>query len=119
MPTVLSRLLAVIFTVATFQLSCPAHASQTANLAWFANSESDIAGYRLYFGTTSGTYDQVRDVVTPYLAITGLTDGVVYYFAVTAYNLAGAESDFSNEVSMVASPACSSNRGRPRPWVSQ
>ena len=65
MPIVLSRLLAVIFTVATLEFTCETQASQTANLAWFANPESDIAGYRLYFGTTSGTYNQVRDVQTP------------------------------------------------------
>src|SRR5258708_21307761 len=105
MRTVLSRLLPILFTVATLEFSCDAHASQQANLAWFANSEPDIAGYRLYFGTTSGTYNEVRDVQTPYLAITGLTDGVVYYFAVTAYNLAGAESDFSNEVSFGTLPS--------------
>src|SRR5438067_13116957 len=94
-----SRLLALIFTAAILEFSGQAHASLTASLAWFENAEPDIAGYRLYFGTTSGNYDQVRDVETPYLAVTGLSDGVVYYFAVTAYNLAGAESSFSNEVS--------------------
>jgi fibronectin type 3 domain-containing protein len=70
------------------------------NLAWNANSETDLAGYRVYFGTTSGTYSNSVNVgnITGY-TVTGLAPGNVYYFVVTASDQGGAESLASNQVS--------------------
>jgi hypothetical protein len=67
-------------------------------LAWDANSESDLAGYKVYYGTSSRTYTTITNVgkVTTYTVL-GLVPGT-YYFAVTAYNTSGYESSFSNEV---------------------
>jgi len=73
----------------------------TVQLAWDANTESDLAGYRVKVGTTSGVYTLSNisvGNVTSY-TVTGLPPGDVYYFAVTAVNLSGAESVASNEVS--------------------
>jgi hypothetical protein len=72
-----------------------------AILSWSPNTESDVAGYRVHYGTTSGLYPTVIDVglVTAY-TVSGLGPGT-YYFALTAYNLAGAESGFSSERSKV------------------
>src|SRR5437870_12000577 len=69
-------------------------------LAWDANTEPDLAGYKLYYGLSSGSYQFSVDVgnVTNY-TLSGLLDGRIYYFAATAYNLSVAESGFSNEVS--------------------
>jgi len=60
---------------------------------------TDLGGYKVYYGTTSNTYSKTIDVgkVTTYKI--NLATGVTYYFAVTAYNQAGYESDFSNTVS--------------------
>ena len=68
-------------------------------LAWDPNSETDLAGYRLYYGNASRSYSATVPVgnVTTY-TITGLPAGT-FYFAVTAYNTAQAESSYSNEVS--------------------
>jgi fibronectin type 3 domain-containing protein len=68
-------------------------------LSWNANSEPDLAGYKVYYGTSSRTYATSVNVsaVTTY-TLTGLTGGT-YYFAVTAYDTTGNESGFSNEVS--------------------
>ena len=54
-------------------------------LAWDANSEEDLGGYNLYWGTETGVYDDYVDVgnVTQY-DIGFLSPGT-YYFVVTAY----------------------------------
>ena len=67
-------------------------------LAWDANTESDLAGYKLYYGNASGAYQNNVDVgnVTTY-TVKDLTDGT-WYFVVTAYDTADNESGFSNEV---------------------
>ncbi len=68
-------------------------------LAWDPNTESDVAGYKVYYGTSSGNYEKAVDIgkTTEYL-ISGLTKGQTYYISVTAYDTASNESGFSNEV---------------------
>jgi hypothetical protein len=67
--------------------------------AWRANAEPDLAGYRVYVGTTPGIYSGFVDVglVTSF-ELTDLLRGMSYYFALTAYNTAGLESDFTPEL---------------------
>ena len=71
-----------------------------ATLAWDPNTESDLAGYRVHYGTASGSYTVHTDVhnITSY-TVTGLTAGQTYYFAATAYDASGNESGYSNPVS--------------------
>ncbi len=61
---------------------------------------TDLAGYKIYYGTTSGNYTNSIDVgnVTTYTVI-NLTEGLTYFFVVSAYDTLGNESDYSNEVS--------------------
>jgi len=91
----LSLLSLLVFTI-------PALAGDVT-LAWDPNTETDLAGYKLYIGTASRTYGPpiLLGKVTTY-TVTNLAPGT-YYFAVTAYNTAGLESGFSNEVSAVIS----------------
>ncbi len=78
--------------------------AKDVTLQWDANSEPDLAGYRVYYkanssGQPSGDYDTVVDAGnTTSKTIEGLEDDIVYYFAVTAYDTSGLESDFSNEI---------------------
>lgn len=60
---------------------------------------TDLAGYRVYYGTVPGTYSSSVDVgnMTNY-TISNLTSGT-YYLAVTVRNLSGTESAYSNQVS--------------------
>ncbi len=74
-----------------------------AALSWDANTEADLAGYNVYYGTVSGSYGTPTDVGNQIThTITGLADGT-YYFAVTAYDTSGNESGFSTEASKTIS----------------
>lgn len=77
-------------------------ATNTANLAWNANTESDLAGYKVYAGTSSGHYaasiTTLPKTTTGY-TVTGLQTGTTYFFVITAYDNAGNESLHSGEVS--------------------
>jgi hypothetical protein len=82
-----------------------AAATVQATLEWDPNSEPDLAGYKLHYGTGSGSYPTVVDVgrQTTY-TLTGLTAGTTYYIVATAYNAAGLESTYSNEVVFTGTP---------------
>ena len=74
--------------------------AEQVTLAWDANTEPDLAGYKVHYGTASGSYTTSVDVHKVTTAIvTGLTAGQTYYFAATAYNAANNESGYSNQVS--------------------
>jgi fibronectin type 3 domain-containing protein len=79
-----------------------APASSSATLLWNANTETDLAGYKVYRATASGAYGApittITGNVTTYVA-TALQVGTTYFFVVTAYDNAGNESIVSNEVS--------------------
>jgi len=72
-------------------------------VSWEANTEPDVAGYKVYYGTASHQYLWTLDVgnVTT-VEVPNLATGMRYYFAVTAYDSAGNESLFSPEASGVA-----------------
>jgi hypothetical protein len=68
-------------------------------LAWDAVSDPDLAGYKLYYGYGSRQYGINVNVGNHTTAtVSGLKDAQIYYFAATAYDTAGNESAFSNEV---------------------
>ncbi len=72
----------------------------SVTLAWDPNNEPEVTGYRLYYGTESGTYTSVIDVGNLVdRELSDLAYGTTYYFAVTAYSADGLESPLSNEVS--------------------
>jgi len=91
-----SIIYALITLFATIQISygAPLH------LEWNANNEEDILGYKVYYGTSSGNYGEPDDVgnVTEY-ELSGLTEGVTYYVAITAYDTSYNESQKSVEES--------------------
>lgn len=77
--------------------------NNNATVSWNANTEPDLAGYRVYYGTQSGQYQQSKGTGTVIVGatshmITGLTAGTRYYFAVTAFDTSGNESGYSQEV---------------------
>jgi hypothetical protein len=74
----------------------------SVTLAWDPNSPvENVVGYRLYYGNESRNYGFMVEIVGETLKkISGLKKGQNYYFAVTALNGAGQESDFSDEVAI-------------------
>jgi hypothetical protein len=92
-------------------LSCAACAS-AARLVWDANTESDLAGYRIHYASVHGPpYSHTVDVgnVTQWPIPTEWPRNQDYFFAATAYDRDGYESLFSNEAiyyrDTVAGPA--------------
>jgi hypothetical protein len=73
----------------------------SVTLAWNPNTDPDLAGYKIYESTSSGTYGAAIATVPPSttsFAVTGLQRGVTYYFVITAYDTSGNESARSAEV---------------------
>lgn len=67
---------------------------------WEPNTEEDIAGYRIHFGTESGKYERKIDIkkVNNY-TLKSLANDTQYYITLTAYDMAGNESPYSTEAS--------------------
>jgi hypothetical protein len=86
-------------------------------LAWDPNPETDLLGYRIHYGTSSGVYGTSIEVglQTTY-TVTGLPAGN-YYFAITAYNTSWLESGYSNEVSADLTSATQATLVFPHPYA--
>jgi len=81
----------------------------TVELSWIAPSTrenavplslSEIAGYKIYFGTRQGTYNNtidVNDSTAVSYVLSGLTTGI-YYIVLTTFDTDGRESQYSVEV---------------------
>jgi hypothetical protein len=72
------------------------------NLVWEANLEEDLAGYKIYYGTSPGNYGPPTDTGnTTEFELSGLNEGTTYYIALTAYDTFHNESEKSDEVHVV------------------
>lgn len=93
-----------IFLFALFVVSCTCNNDKKEEFVltatWNGNSESDLAGYRLHYGLKSRTYDNDIKIAVPETSVTikGLDSTLTYYFALTAFDTAGNESEFSKEI---------------------
>ncbi|MGZ8407552.1 MAG: LamG-like jellyroll fold domain-containing protein, partial [Caulobacteraceae bacterium] len=74
-------------------------ANRSVALDWDDNTDSDLAGYNVYRGTTPGLYTKVNTslVTASSYSDTGLTNGTEYYYIVRAVDASGNESTDSNE----------------------
>jgi len=82
-----------------FVLHSAGAAGQKVSFSWAPNSEPDLAGYRLYYGTASHNYTQVLNVGnTNRATVSNLVAGATYYFALRAYDILGLESGFTSEL---------------------
>lgn len=94
-------LLAGVLLAALLGLLCWLPLAQAADLSvtWDANTEADLAGYKVFWGTAAGAYGApvVLGKVTSY-RLTGLLSGTTYYVALKAFDTSANESGFSTEV---------------------
>lgn len=102
--TCMQRALAV-FALSLF-VAVPAFAD-TGILEWTANTEDDLAGYKIYIGTAPGVYSTIPTAtlgkVTTYsMNLPALTEDVLYYATATAFDFTGNESPKSKEVTKLA-----------------
>ena len=82
-------------------------AASSVTLGWVAPTQNsngspitDLAGYKIHYGTASENYTQVVSLANPSLSryvVDSLPSGT-YYFAITAYNSQGLESALSGEI---------------------
>ena len=99
---------ALLILICSFNQAMAADVS----LAWDPSVSPNISGYKVYVGNASRIYGTPITIgnQTTY-TVTGLSNGT-YYFAVTAFDADGNESDFSNEVSQTigsSGPNCNIN----------
>ena len=76
---ILSILAILLFMLTTLTFTTQSPAAQVT-LAWDANTESDLAGYKLYYGTASRTYGAPLDVgIVTTFTLDNLVDGQIYF----------------------------------------
>lgn len=108
----LPRLLLITLYTAVISLAVQSSCfAVSVTLQWDPNTETDLAGYNVYYSSASSSPPfsgtGALEGASPLDArnqtaavISGLDPGKTYYFAVTAYNKSGAESAYSNIVSV-------------------
>ena len=99
-------------------LAGTAHA-YTVTLQWDASTDTDLAGYKMYYananvqpfagtGATQGVSGAVTiPKGTQIGSLSGLDPAKPYFFAITAYNISGQESAYSNIVTVPIIPRIS------------
>jgi hypothetical protein len=84
--------------------------ASSVTLVWNPSSDSTVTRYRIYYGESRGLYTQWLDVGNVTNAtVSGLADGVTYFFAACSYNSASVASVLSNEVEYTT-PTSAGNR---------
>ena len=95
-------------SLAAFNIKVVGTATGSATLSWTPPTQNtdgsalnNLAGYKVYWGTSQGNYSNSVTIANPGLAtyvVSQLTPAQ-WHFAVTAYSATGFESGYSNSVS--------------------
>ena len=92
----------VVVLALLISLKSAASAQTVVTVAWNALNDPAVVGYRVYQGTNSRAYTKATTVVNANQAQLPVLDGTITFFALTACNANGFESDFSAETSFVS-----------------
>ena len=91
--------LAVLSAWLVLLVQLPVFAVQDAVVSWNASGDTKVAGYKIYYGSSSRAYTNVVDVGNATnVTISGLAEGSTNYFAATTYAAEASESPYSEEV---------------------
>jgi hypothetical protein len=87
-----------LMVLACFLACSIAEGNSSVSLEWNPNTDPSVDGYNVYYGGASHDYTNVIPLGnTTNVRVDGLMEGKAYYFAVTARDAYGDESDFSDE----------------------
>ncbi len=99
----------LLFLVFTLYYPLSLFAAQVS-FNWQPNSEASLAGYKIHYGTTSRNYTTTVDVGAPipvdgriHATIANIVESETLYFAATAYDTDGFNSEYSEELVYVQS----------------
>jgi len=68
-------------------------------LFWRSNTEHDVAGYNIFVSSAyNGRYELIGSTSSSYFLDNGAVNGNTYYYAVTAFDFDGNESELSRDV---------------------
>ncbi|HEY1791191.1 MAG TPA: fibronectin type III domain-containing protein [Verrucomicrobiae bacterium] len=68
-------------------------------LAWIPSTSAGVAGYDIYYGTSSGNYMTAVPIFgATNVTLRGLASGQTYYIAATSFDTNGNQSGFSPEI---------------------
>jgi len=112
--SIVFRLFLIVIIITFFAHGISSAAEVT--LAWDANTEPDLTGYKIHYDTSPGNpyygmradqgtspitvlIEDLDDQHNPEFTLTGLDDNEDYYFALTAFDNENLESSYSNEAS--------------------
>jgi len=94
-------------SLSAFAVDVTQVATASTTLSWTAPTRnddgsmlSDLAGYKIYYGRSSGNYSNEIRITNPSIT-TYVVDNLsadTYFFSATAFNAAGTESRFSTEI---------------------
>ncbi|MEI2725044.1 MAG: hypothetical protein V9H26_16455 [Verrucomicrobiota bacterium] len=87
--------------------------AQTVTLAWDASPSPEVTSYRIYFGTNAGNYSFVTNAGLVLTQTVVVPHSGRWFFAATAVDANGLESDFSNMVQWEARPVTPIVKGEP------
>ncbi len=91
--------LILLCAIAAVLATRPVFADQSAAVSWDPSTDPNVVGYNVYYGPNSLNYTNLLPAGnSTSLLVAGLVEGATYYFAATAYDFTGVESDLSNEV---------------------
>jgi hypothetical protein len=108
---IMRSIITSLLLTASLLLAVGTEAQTTSvTLGWTPSTSSNVAGYDIYYGTSSGNYITAVPVSTvTNVTINGLISGQKYYFAATSYDSSGNVSPYSPEISytvgITSSPA--------------
>jgi len=78
--------------------------AQTVRLAWGPSPSAGVVNYRIYYGTNSGDYTLTTNAGLALTQAVTLPHGGRWFFAATAMNEVGEESDFCHEAELLTRP---------------